>query len=120
MTSILKVDRIEAKQSGGNVTFGSPINPDGYSSNYRPGEIIQQRAYRWTVRRSVSISGEGTSIDDLQMALTPLVSDSTLHFRWMIFGEVNDHNQSLRVFKFIYFCFDADIIVYFCYEVFIS
>ena len=41
MTSILKVDRIEARESGGNVTFGSPINPDGYSSNYRPGEIIE-------------------------------------------------------------------------------
>lgn len=42
MTSILKVDRIEARQSGGNVTFGSPINPDGYSSNYRAGEIIEE------------------------------------------------------------------------------
>ena len=42
MTSILKVDRIEAKQSGGNVTFGSPINPDGFSSNYRPGEVIEE------------------------------------------------------------------------------
>ena len=41
MTSILKVDRIESRESGGNVTFGSPINPDGYSSNYRPGEIIE-------------------------------------------------------------------------------
>lgn len=41
MTSILKVDRIEARQSGGNVTFGSPIDPDGFSSNYRAGEIIE-------------------------------------------------------------------------------
>jgi len=41
MTSILKVDRIESRESGGNVTFGSPINPDGFSSNYRPGEIIE-------------------------------------------------------------------------------
>lgn len=43
MTSILKVDRIEAS-SGGNVTFGSPINPNGFSSNYRPGEIIEMIA----------------------------------------------------------------------------
>lgn len=42
MTSILKVDRIEARQSGGKVTFGSPIDPDGFSSNYRAGEIIEE------------------------------------------------------------------------------
>ena len=99
MTSILKVDRIESRESGGNVTFGSPINPDGYSSNYRPGEIIQQRAYRWDERHSISITGDGTAEPYLEMALTPLVTDSTLHFRWMIFGEPSNHNVSWRVFK---------------------
>ena len=99
MTSILKVDRIESRESGGNVTFGSPINPDGYSSNYRPGEIIQQRAYRWDERHSITISGNGVAEPYLEMALTPLVTDSTLHFRWLIFGEPSVHNVSFRVSK---------------------
>jgi len=99
MTSILKVDRIEARQNGGSVTFGSPINPDGFSSNYRAGEIIQQRAYRWDELHIYNAGGEGTAATYLQMALTPLVNDSTLHFRWMIFGEPENHNISWRVFK---------------------
>lgn len=41
MASTLKVDRIEATTPGGDITFASPVNPDGYSSNYRPGEIIE-------------------------------------------------------------------------------
>lgn len=96
--STLKVDRLEST-TGGSITFGSPINPDGYSSNYRPGEIIQQRAYRWDQLHSISISGDGTAEPYLEMALTPLVNDSTLHFRWMIFGEGSNHNISWRVFK---------------------
>ena len=48
MTSILKVDRIESRESGGNVTFGSPIDPDGFSSNYRPGEIVQVKYTQFT------------------------------------------------------------------------
>ena len=96
--STLKVDRLESN-TGGSITFGSPINPNGYSSNYRPGEIIQQRAYRWDELHSYEASGEGTAATYLQMALTPLVNDSTLHFRWMIFGEPSNHNTSWRVFK---------------------
>ena len=38
--STLKVDRLESNTSG-SITFASPINPNGFSSNYRPGEIIE-------------------------------------------------------------------------------
>lgn len=96
--STLKVDRLEST-TGGSITFGSPINPDGYSSNYRPGEIIQQRLYRWDERQSYQGTGDGTPATYLQMALTPLVNDSTLHFRWVIFGEPQNQNVSWRVFK---------------------
>lgn len=71
MTSILKVDRIEAKESGGNVTFGSPINPDGYSSNYRPGEIIECLAGN-ADGRSITVTSGTYTLDNVtaEIALT--------------------------------------------------
>lgn len=60
MTSILKVDRIESRESGGSVTFGSPINPDGFSSNYRPGEIIEVVASQCDGSTVVATSGSYT------------------------------------------------------------
>ena len=48
--STLKVDKIKVNRIESNtaneVTFGAPIDPDGYSSNYRPGEVIQKVVYR--------------------------------------------------------------------------
>ena len=63
MTGILKVDRIESRTQGGTVTFGSPIDPDGFSSNYRPGEIIEVVASQCDGSTVVATSGSYTFTD---------------------------------------------------------
>ena len=60
MTSILKVDRIEARQADGTVTFGSPINPTDFATGYRPGEIIEYFAGNADGRSITVLSGTYT------------------------------------------------------------
>jgi len=63
MTSILKVDRIESRTPDGTITFGSQIDPDGFSSNYRPGEIIEVVSSQCDGSTVVATSGSYTFTD---------------------------------------------------------
>ena len=91
MTSILKVDRIESRESGGNVTFGSPIDPSGYSSNYRPGEVIQvkQTVYRDQFS-SDGVFDESTfyHFTPLDVSVTAVASNSQFYIQQQVHAGV--------------------------------
>ena len=109
MTSILKVDRIEARQSGGNVTFGSPINPDGFSSNYRSGEIIEclagicdgqtiqgvDRSYIWPNVNSAQTGISDTTYEDATGSVIqyqpPAAATKVIYNYRAMFSWAHDH-----------------------------
>lgn len=97
--STLKVDRLESN-TGGNITFGSPIDPDGFSSNYRPGEIIEflshscdgttmtgvDRSYTWpNVTTHLDLTNSYQDLTGSVIAYTPPSAAKTVLYRftWM-------------------------------------
>ncbi len=116
MTSILKVDRIEARQSDGNITFGSPINPDGYSSNFRPGEVIQQFWFRegnvvgyTAVANGSGVNWSATDTDfgqyfveiPARAIITPQLANSLIVCEWNLFGEPSAHDTGFKIAQVI-------------------
>ena len=101
MTSILKVDRIESRQSGGNVTFGSPIDPDGFSSNYRSGEIVQVKYTQFTGTNLITVNGD-TALTDLTVDITPTLTSSIIKIEAMVNGEWSDQDGATNSVWFFY------------------
>ena len=62
-----------------------------------PGSIIQTVTARVDTRSTWSspTSGNGTTITDLNLTITPLYPDSTLLIQWMINGELHQDNVFL-------------------------
>ena len=101
MTSILKVDRIESRESGGNVTFGSPIDPDGFSSNYRPGEIVQVKYTQFTGTKSITGSTD-MALTDLTVDITPTLTSSIIKIEAMVNGEWSEQDGATDSVWFFY------------------
>jgi hypothetical protein len=67
--------------AGGAVTMSSPV--------YSPGSVVQTIYARSSARNSyaAAVSGNGTTITDLNLTITPRLATSMLIMQWMINGE---------------------------------
>lgn len=100
--SSLRVSNIEAlnlvqKTGGGAVTIQngttlSTSTPQAFSS---PTQIVQVRYFRTDVRTTYSISqsGDGNRITDVNLSITPKFATSLLLIQWMINGEMHQDSS---------------------------
>ena len=99
MSSTLKVDRLESA-TGGDITFGSPINPDGYSSNYRPGEVIQVKQTVYKDQFSSSgVFDESTwyHFTPLDVSVTAVASNSQFYIQQQVHAGVQYWQWASRI-----------------------
>lgn len=91
MSGVVSLDSIGAP-SGGAITASSDV--------YSPGMVIQAATVRTDARNtySVSNSGDGTTVTDLNLTITPKYSSSLLIIQWMINGE-SHHDTSWLIHK---------------------
>lgn len=70
--------------------------PSGHNLHY-PGSIVQVQTVRTDARNtySSSTSGNGTTVTDLNLTITPKFSTSLLVCQWMINGEFHQDNVFL-------------------------
>jgi hypothetical protein len=70
--------------------------PSGHTI-YAPGSVVQVQTVRSDSRTTISspVSGNGTTITQLNLAITPKFANSKLIMQWMINGEMNENNVIL-------------------------
>jgi hypothetical protein len=70
--------------------------PSGHTI-YAPGSVVQVQTVRSDSRTTISspISGNGTTITQLNLAITPKFANSKLIMQWMINGEMHENNVIL-------------------------
>jgi len=90
MSSNLIVNQLQA--------MGSEISVLPPNFIHTPGEILQARYIRSDARvlYSAPPSGNGTTIDQLEISIAPKKASSDLLIRWMINGEIH-HNSVMLI-----------------------
>jgi hypothetical protein len=93
--SVLRVGNLEGLADNNNVI----TIPAGHKL-YVPGMVAQTKFVRTDARSSYSVigSGNGTTITDLNISITPKFANSLIVVQWMISGEVI-HDTVLLVHK---------------------
>jgi hypothetical protein len=90
--SVLRVGNLEGLADNDNVI----TIPAGHKL-YVPGMVAQAKYVRTDARSSYSSvgSGNGTTLTDLNITITPKFANSLLVMQWMINGEVSENNVFL-------------------------
>jgi hypothetical protein len=73
----------------------SVTDASGTGSTYAPGHVVQVKTIRTDARVTFASnnSGNGTTITQLNLSITPKSANSKLIIQWMINGEIgNDHS----------------------------
>lgn len=70
--------------------------PSGHNLHY-PGSVVQVQTVRTEARNTYSAptTGNGTTVTDLNLTITPKFSNSLLIIQWMINGEMHYNNVFL-------------------------
>ena len=70
--------------------------PSGHTL-YAPGSVVQVQTVRSDERTAISsaVSGNGTTITQLNLSITPKFANSKLIMQWMINGEMQENNVLL-------------------------
>lgn len=90
MASILRFDKWEN-------TLGETVLDPGTQGFKIPGSVVQVKNVRTDTRTTYASnnSGNGTTITDLNLTITPKFSDSLLIIQWMINAELHQDNTFL-------------------------
>jgi hypothetical protein len=91
MASIMRFDTLQNTAGVNALTIGAT------GQVYIPGSVVQVQYSRTDVRStwSSSTSGNGLTISDLAITITPKFSNSRLIMQWMINGELHQDNVFL-------------------------
>jgi hypothetical protein len=73
--------------------------PSGHKL-YAPGSVVQVKTVRTEARNtySAAVSGNGTTVTDLNLTITPKFSNSLLIIQWMLNGELH-HDSVILIHK---------------------
>jgi hypothetical protein len=94
MASIMRFDTLQNTAGVDALTIGAT------GQVYIPGSVVQVRYLRTDVRStwSASPSGNGLTVSDLAINITPKFSNSRLIMQWMINGEIH-HDSVFLIHK---------------------